>query len=221
MRELVATGRPRAKVVGTGPLPLEGPSPLKQGVTSPTRTHGKPSPAKLPATTHKPLLLVDVDGVISLWGFALDERPAGTFRMVDGIGHFLSAEAGEHLRALGDAFELVWCTGWEERANDHLVEALELPGSLPYLSFDEMPQTRAHWKLGAIGAHVGEERPVAWIDDAHDEACAAWARARPGPTLLLTTHPAHGLTAAHAAELDAWAATLAGRPHGRAGARPS
>lgn len=175
----------------------------------------------MPANTHNPLLLVDVDGVISLWGFPLDERPAGTFRMVDGIGHFLSAEAGEHLRALGETYDLVWCTGWEERANDYLVEALGLPGPLPYLRFDQTPQTRAHWKLGAIDAYAGEERALAWIDDAHDEACTGWARARHGPTLLLTTDPSHGLTAAHAAELDAWAPTLAGRPDRGAGARSS
>jgi len=40
-----------------------------------------------------------------------------------------------------------------------------------------------------------------------DERCRAWAAARPGPTLLVTTDPAVGLTEAHAAQLEAWAAT--------------
>ena len=65
-----------------------------------------------PGNPAKPLLYIDVDGVISLWGFAPNNRPDGAFASVDGIPHFLSAEAGAHLHALRDAFELVWCTGW-------------------------------------------------------------------------------------------------------------
>ena len=42
----------------------------------------------------KPLLLVDVDGVISLFGFDPARRPDGRFELVDGIAHFLSATAG-------------------------------------------------------------------------------------------------------------------------------
>ena len=65
---------------------------------------------------------------------------------------------------------------------------------------------RAHWKLDAIEAHAGE-RPLAWIDDAHDDSCRAWASARAAPTLLVTTDPAAGLTAAHVEALE-----LLGRP---------
>jgi hypothetical protein len=61
-----------------------------------------------------------------------------------------------------------------------------------------------HWKLAAIEAYAGPERPVAWID-AHDEACHAWASRRPGPTLLVATTPAIGVTAGHVAQLLAWA----------------
>lgn len=156
-----------------------------------------------------PLLLIDVDGVISLFGFPLDERPAGRFELVDGIGHFLSATAGEHLLELGGRYELVWCTGWEEKANEYLPHALGLPGPLPYLSFDHKPAGgRPHWKLPAIDAYAGVERPVAWIDDAHDTESRAWAREREGPTLLVDTEPATGMTAEHVARLLAWADAL-------------
>ena len=33
---------------------------------------------------------------------------------------------------LGDDFELVWCSGWEEKANDHLPHLMGLP-TLPHL----------------------------------------------------------------------------------------
>lgn len=151
------------------------------------------------------MLLVDVDGVISLFGFHLDERPAGSFLAVDGIPHYVSAAAGEHLRRLADRFELVWCTGWEERANEYLPRALGLPGPLPHLAFSGAPGWgERHWKLDAIDAYAGPDRPLAWIDDDH-AGCERWAAERPGPTLLLTASPPTGITAEHVGELLRWA----------------
>jgi hypothetical protein len=157
---------------------------------------------------NKPLLLVDIDGVVSLFGFGSNERPEGTWQMVDGIPHYLSAEAGRHLLDLAADFELVWCSGWEEKGNDYLPHAYGLPGALPFLRFDEAAAAgHCHWKLGAIDAYAGE-RPVAWIDDGIDEACHAWAQARPAPTLLVQTDPAKGLTRAEAEMLRTWARLL-------------
>lgn len=157
----------------------------------------------------RPLLLIDVDGVISLFGFDHATPPAGRYQLVDGITHFLSVRAGEHLRRLGEAFELAWCTGWEEKANEYLPWALGLDGPLPYVVFDpaERP-AQAHWKLGAIDRHVEPSRPVAWIDDAHDDRCVSWAAERSGPTLLVTTDPAVGLTESEVDRLMAWAGEL-------------
>jgi hypothetical protein len=156
-----------------------------------------------------PLLLVDVDGVISLFGFDHAAPPSGHFQLVDGHAHFLSATAGAHLRLLGEAFELAWCTGWEEKANDYLPLALGLGEPLPHVVFD--PTTRpnaAHWKLDGIDRHVEPSRPLAWLDDAHDEHCLAWAASRPGPTLLVTTDPAVGVTDREVDQLLAWARNL-------------
>jgi hypothetical protein len=160
-------------------------------------------------TREKPLLLVDVDGVLSLWGFPSDRRPPGTFVNVDGIVHFLSADAGPHLLRLARSFELAWCTGWDDRANLHLPYALGLPGDLPTITFFERSgHEHAHWKLGGIDAFAGPERPLAWVDDAFDETCHAWARARSGPTHLERTHPATGLTGDGVLRLEAFAAAL-------------
>ena len=159
-----------------------------------------------------PVLLVDVDGVISLWGWPEGHPPAGRWTLVDGTSHFLSLEAARELQVLRRHFELVWCTGWEDRANEHLPSALGL-GPFAHLSFDrEVVKERqhAHWKLGAIEAWAGPDRPLAWVDDGLDEAARAWAAARRGPTHLEPTVPASGLTAAHAARLAAWAGGLQG-----------
>jgi hypothetical protein len=158
---------------------------------------------------NRPLLLIDVDGVISLFGFDPHRRPAGRFEVVDGIAHYLSATAGEHLRRLCDVYEPAWCTGWEEKANDYLPQALDLPGPFPHLSFaDATPTVAGHWKLRAIDEYAGAERPVAWIDDAHDERCETWAARRSGPTLLLRTEPATGITEQHVDRLLGWAREL-------------
>lgn len=152
---------------------------------------------------------MDVDGVISLFGFDPSAPPPGAWELVDGIPHLISAVAGDHLRRLAAEFELVWCTGWEDRAEEHLPRALGLPRGTPYVRFEPCDRTiQAHWKLAGIDAYAPSNRPVAWIDDALDERCHRWARERPGPTLLVTANPAVGLTDAHVQELLGWAAEL-------------
>ncbi len=159
----------------------------------------------------KPLLLVDVDGVISLFGFPSDKRPNGSWHQIDGTPHLLSAQAADHLLDLESDFELVWCTGWEERADEHLPDLLGLP-RLPWLSFDRNPgRGNAHWKLAAIDEHIAD-RPAAWLDDALDEHCDDWARTRSrrgAATLLVRTDPAHGLTGRERDVLRDWARELA------------
>jgi hypothetical protein len=156
-----------------------------------------------------PLLLVDVDGVISLFGFAQDRRPDGQFHWVNGVLHFISAQAGARLRRLAERFELVWATGWEETANEYLPRLIGLPGELPCLHFDEYAVFgSAHWKLGAIDHFIGPERPTAWIDDSLTEDCHAWAEARTGPTLLVETASETGIEEGHVERLLAWAKQL-------------
>ena len=154
--------------------------------------------------------MVDIDGVISLFGFEPPHPQAprvGSFHSIDGIPHFLSFAAAEHLLALAPMFELVWASGWEEKANEYLPHLLGVP-TLPHLSFERsVGRANAHWKLDAIDAHAGL-RPLAWIDDAFNDACHEWARARAAPTLLVETAPASGLTRREADTLERWAQTL-------------
>jgi hypothetical protein len=154
--------------------------------------------------------MVDIDGVISLFGFPPGAAPEGALHWIDGIPHYLSAAAARHLLALVSVFELVWCSGWEERANEHLPHLLGLPRELPFLSFDRelsgmeaAKSTRGHWKLAAIDAYAGA-RALAWIDDCIDGACHVWAAARSAPTLLVRTSPEQGLTELQAEQLERW-----------------
>ena len=161
---------------------------------------------------NKPILFVDVDGVISLFGFPTDEAPPGNFHWVDGIAHCIAHSAGERLARLADRFELVWATGWEEKANEYLPHLLGLSArELPVLTFDGRASFgSAHWKLDAIDEYAGA-RPAAWIDDNLDEECEAWARNRSAPTLLVRTETATGIGDEDVERLLAWADEVAAR----------
>lgn len=185
----------------------------------------------------KPLLLVDIDGVISLFGgspspwLARREGPstthpsrpsgypaqltthpaiAGALHTIEGIPHLLSHTAAAHLQELSAEFELVWASGWEERADEHLPHLLGLPSGLPHLRLNKpragrIRTSNAHWKLDAIDAYA-PTGPLAWIDDTFNDACHAWAAARTArtPTLLVQTDPARGLTSRETQRLLAW-----------------
>jgi hypothetical protein len=116
-------------------------------------------------------LLVDVDGVLSLFGAArvpgvpqpagaraasgaagngdaplaaagADHPVAGSFHSIDGILHFLSSTAASHLLSLWDLYEPVWASGWEEKANEYLPHLLGLPSALPYIRFSARENAR-------------------------------------------------------------------------------
>lgn len=160
----------------------------------------------------RPILAVDVDGVVSLFGF--DEPPqraTAKFELIDGMMHCISLAAGERLRRLQEQYELIWATGWEERANDVLPDLLGLP-QLDVIQFDGAARWgTAHWKLAPLDEKAAG-RPLAWIDDSFDESCYEWARQRQAagaPTLLVPTESHLGLEEAHTEALSAWASGLA------------
>jgi hypothetical protein len=175
-------------------------------------------------TEEKPLLLVDIDGVLSLFGFPAHDPPEGLWHSIDGIPHFLSGAAARHLLALVSLFELVWCSGWEEKADEYLPHLLGLPRGLPHLRFERGgapgESLHGHWKLAAIETYAGM-RPLAWVDDCLDTACHSWANARPAPTLLVQTRPDIGITTEDAQTLAQWALEGCARYLHRQTRRPS
>jgi hypothetical protein len=158
------------------------------------------------AAETKPVLALDVDGVISLFGFEgpLADAP-GKFHLISGMAHCIDPLVGERVGRLGAVYDIVWATGWEERANEALPRILQLPDEFPYLTFDGRARFgTAHWKVEAIDEYAGP-RPVAWVDDCLDHTCYEWASGRQGPTLLVPTEPDIGLTDEHVQAVLDWA----------------
>jgi hypothetical protein len=160
----------------------------------------------------QPVLAIDIDGVISLFGFdqALEpgradpDKAPGEFHLIDGMLHCIALETGPRLNRLSESYELVWASGWEDRANDHLPGILGVP-ELPYLTFDGRAVFgTAHWKLEALDEYAGS-RALAWVDDSLDESCFEWADEREAPTLLVPTESDVGLTEGHVEALLSWA----------------
>ena len=164
----------------------------------------------------RPILALDVDGVISLFDFEGPPNEApGRFHLIGGMTHCIPEGVGERILRLAETYELIWATGWEDRANEALPRILGLPGELPYLTFDgEARFGTAHWKLDAIERY-GEGRPLAWVDDCLDDSCHAWAAAREAPTLLVATEPFTGLTEELTETLLRWAEAGYTEPPGR------
>lgn len=158
-------------------------------------------PDRLPPHSRRPLLLLDVDGVLVVVDVVLDADgwPA-SFEPV------LKPVAAALLARLTPAFDIWWNTRWGDLANTELAPQLGLP-RLPVVDLSAWEDRFS--KVGAVRSIVGD-RSAAWIDDeiGADEEQWATARARTIPTLLVQTDPDEGITTQHVDELLAFAASL-------------
>lgn len=156
-----------------------------------------------PASEPRPLLLLDVDGVLN--PFAAPTCPPGyrehAFFPDDDPPVRLNESHAPWLTTLAQEYDLAWATGWEDEANTYLAPVFGLP-RLPVVRFPPTPFAPAQ-KVPPIAAFTGD-RPTAWVDDAHTPEAWEWANSRTAPTLLLPTDPARGLTRETVEELLNW-----------------
>ncbi|MGI5268731.1 HAD domain-containing protein [Nonomuraea sp. CA-218870] len=169
----------------------------------------------------KPLLLLDVDGVLNPTG-----RPTPDFRRyrctVDGTAYtvHLNQRHGARLLelALAAGAELVWATTWEHHANDWIAPRLGLP-SLPVIAMgrDDRAVSRhgEMFKTRRVADYVGD-RPFVWFDDQVYQEDENYLRARQGLGEFLLIHvPGEvGLTSRHLDVAREWL-TLTGFSQGR------
>jgi hypothetical protein len=147
-----------------------------------------------------PLLLLDIDGVICVFGGA----NGGDYVLVDGVPRRLADNVAANLQQLAQRFHLVWASSWGAEANGELAPLLGLP-PLPHVAWETETGEAEHLKLADVARFVGV-RPCAWLDDDLDETCATWAAERSAPTLLVPVDPQTGLTMKRVGDLLAFAA---------------
>ncbi len=144
----------------------------------------------------KPLLLVDVDGVLNRFGFGGHPLPKEVKSVrAGGCNLHISDVNAERLQRLSKHFKMVWATIWEGDANKYIAPLHGLP-DWPYIIFQHCYYDGVStWKLDDVQKYVGE-RPMAWIDDDIQKDAYVWAEGRSQniPTLLLRTDPFDGLT---------------------------
>jgi hypothetical protein len=155
----------------------------------------------------RPLLFVDIDGVLNPWGV---EIPPGftEHHLFPGENPVrVSTLHGEWLHELSCAYELMWGTTWSGSSRALLATVLDLPDFTDAIRLPIGPFDPA-MKVPAVDALAGE-RPLAWIDDMLGDEAWSWAQRRSSPTLLLPIDPNLGLTREDVDRLLTWPTAVA------------
>jgi hypothetical protein len=163
--------------------------------------------------SERPLILLDVDGAISADAMGAPEANGYVSHITTSGTAVLSEAVNASIAALAVHGDLVWLTGWNERANQCLSPLMGLP-ELPVLDTEElkrtvhqMPPFPEHtWKLPVVREHVADTRSVAWIDDQIGDDVIVWANERSGSTLLVVVGATRGLHSDQLDQLDSWVA---------------
>lgn len=162
----------------------------------------------------KPLILLDVDGVLNpAPSSAEGYRRHWVFP--HGIAHRLSLSPrhGPMLLELAEvtSAELVWASYWRELANRWIAPRVGLP-SLRFIPIPTRFRLRGRmapgiWKACHAAAWVGRT-PFVWFED--DLNVGPWLRMAPeiGRHLTVRVDPAEGLTRHHLREARSWLTAL-------------
>lgn len=162
----------------------------------------------------KPLLLLDVDGTLCPFIRAGAPRPP---HLVDlGPRLLCDPRTTDWLEVLGQHFDMIWASLWEEDCNRVVGPLLGL-STLPVIPFHKVTADitgmRAEKLLDValwldINGHG--ERPLAWIDDDLSDDDLAWGHERNAltPTLMRRCRPSEGLLPEHVTELLDFAGAL-------------
>lgn len=159
------------------------------------------------------ILAVDVDGVLNACN---DGPPDPGWQDARAHGYRIRYNPGHGARLLAIAeetgAELVWCTTWEEMANQHIRQLVGLP-ELPWVPMEpgraglkfSQYQGIGVTKAAAMRIYAGD-RPFCWLDDEPD--AAGELRSLAVPHLVVYVNDETGLQDEHFEAARAWLAAL-------------
>jgi hypothetical protein len=173
-------------------------------------------------TLGKPLLLIDVDGVLLPWGECppgYSEQTMQTVREPEQV--FWSPENASYLRVLAKVYAPVWCTARCEEVCSTVAALHGIGGDWPVLDLSAAVfrhkgrlmirrgvSPKATWKLNWVRAYVAK-RPFAWIDDDLKDDAYEWVKRRVdiggSPGCLVKPDPNQGMRYEHFEDLMAFA----------------
>lgn len=177
--------------------------------------------------SNKPILLVDVDGVLNVFGLAFDDDNGGMGEPNALLEKVFEAEAGssgvyprffvirfpagltERMKRLAEHFDFAWATTWANQAPISIAPELGMGHDWPVIVWGGGGRG-ATWKLDDVAKWVrinAVDRRVAWVDDDLHQDAESWATER-GDTFLAVCIPDQGLDDAVADRLIAWAQSV-------------
>lgn len=117
----------------------------------------------------KPVLLLDVDGVLNIFGEAYAAREV---RLDDGHAFYPSPFTRPFMRQAWREFDVIWCTAW--RASANAIARWANLGRRPWI---EIPQSAfdGDWKLAGVVRRLGRTtRRLVWLEDGISEEAYGW-----------------------------------------------
>ena len=157
----------------------------------------------------RPLLFVDIDGVLNPYGGPCPEHFDEHWLFPDDDEPVrVCLSHGVWLHELAARYDLAWGSAWTAPDRALLAGVLDLPD---FVGAVELPSGRFDpaLKVPAVDRVAGT-RPTGWIDDLLGAEAHRWAAERPAPTLLVPVDPATGLDRDHVDQLLGWADQLDG-----------
>jgi hypothetical protein len=153
----------------------------------------------------RPLILLDVDGVLNLSSSTPDDAySSGILLLAGSRGAHVTVR--DDLRSMLDrlalAGDLVWASGWNDGAPALFAKLVPWVSAIPHLTFETVGTMVE--KLPVVREYVGD-RSMAWIDDRIPDEAWPWAEARPAGTLLVPVDPRLGLVPDQVEVVEEWA----------------
>jgi hypothetical protein len=183
-------------------------------------------------TTNKPILMLDIDGVLNLFdawekdGYDFSGRQPKvkylapkhlSTKVALGYKLLLHPEHPEMLRQLEERFDIVWATMWQGNSYD-FADVAGFGHKWDYIDFDSFytaDERLNHMRGKGVGPYkqpgiefIAGDEPAVWVDDDMTRAQHEWARQRDAagfPTLFIQPDPEFGLTWEHVNELLSFA----------------